>query len=529
MLRKMFILFTILMTVMMAAPAGASSPFKNMDFLRKTYNFQSLYDQKTKKTLKVAVLDKGFEGYAVEIGKSLPANTKYFPGPVAAPAEVKVEHGLRMAQILYDLSSNNGNNNTAIEELRLYNVFGFSNFQAAIASIIADKVDLVLYSEVWEFGNNFDGQGFINAEVSKAVKAGVIWVNASGNFGQTTYNSEIKTYKDQWVSLPDQNQALALRCEDNTEKKCPVKIVLSWNDFKNDSEVGTDKDLDLALTDDLLNVVEASSLKQTLNKEAGPGETKYPREIITAELKPGQYFIRVKKSSDNFNSKDRLRITVDGENITMPSSDKNETLLNPADLKGVIAVGAWDSARTGISVKMNKPDVWTLSSIIFEDGKEFRGSSNSAAIFAAATLLTKSAQPKMSGSDILSSLTFATSWKSGGLSLRQLTFTPKTGSCFSEVFIANLPEHIQTLMARGAKLVETNYGLRLMTPYDPLSLSPKLRRASFNDVVLASSSGLRVQARFIVSGADEIEVFQKPIDANVCSLPQSSQRFLGFN
>ena len=526
-MRKLFILLT-LQIVMMVGSAGAASPFKNIDFLRKTYNFKSLYSQKTQKPLKVAVLDKGFEGYEKEIGKSLPKNTHYFPGPVPAPAEVKVEHGLRMAQILYDLSSNNGSNDSAIQELRLYNVFGFSNFQAAIAAIVADKVDLVLYSEVWEFGNNFDGQGFINAEVSKAIKAGVVWVNASGNFGQTTFNSDIQISNDQWVNLPDQNHALSLRCEDSTEKKCPVKIVLSWTDFKNDSNLGTTKDLDLALTDDLLNVVEASSLKQTINKDTLPGETKYPREIITAELKPGQYFIRVKRSSDNFKSNDRLRITVDGENISMPSSDQKETLLNPADLKGVIAVGAWDSARTGISVKMNKPDLWTLSSIIFEDGKEFRGSSNSAAIVAAAMLVAKSAKPKISSADLLSQLSFATSWRATGLSLNQLAFQPKSGQCFNEVFVPNLPEHIQTIMARGAKLVETNYGLRLMTPYDPITLSSNLRRTSYNDVILVSSNGLRAQSRFMITGAEDVEVFQRPIDAGPCVLPQNSQRFLGF-
>ncbi len=527
MLRDLFILF-IFQFIVMSGSAGAASPFKNMDFLRKTYNFKSLSAQTKQKSLRVAVLDKGFEGFEKEIGKSLPKNTRYFPGPVAAPSEVKVEHGLRMAQILHDLSSNNGTQDTAIQELRLYNVFGFSNFKAAIAAVIADKVDLVLYSEVWEFGNNFDGQGFINAEVSKAINAGVIWVNASGNFGQTTFNSEIQTYQDQWVSFPDQNHSLSLHCEGGTEKKCPVKIVLSWNDFKNDSEVGTSKDLDLALTDDLLNVVEASSLKQTSNQDSKPGETKYPREIITAELKPGQYYIRVKKSSDNFKPSDRLRITVDGENLSMQSSDKNETLLNPADLKGVIAVGAWDSARTGISVKMNKPDIWTLSSIIFEDGKEFRGSSNSAAIVAAAMVLAKSAKPKLSGAELLNQLTFATSWRSTGLSLNQLGFLPKSGACFNEVFIPNLPEHVQAVIARGAKLVETNYGLRLMTPYDPLTLGSNLRRTGYNDVILASSRGLRAQGRFMITGAEDIEVFQRPMDAGPCVLPQNSQRFLGF-
>ncbi len=521
-------LLVLVSLFVMAAPAGATSPFKNTDFLRQTYNFKTLQSRAVQKPLKIAVLDKGFQGFEKEIGKSLPQNTKYFPGPVASPADLKVEHGLRMAQILYDLSSDNGKNNSSIQELRLYNVFGFTNLQAAIQSILADKVDLVLYSEVWEFGNNFDGQGFINAEVSKAINAGIIWVNASGNFGQTTFNSEIKIAQDQWVNLPDQNQALALRCEDNPEKKCPIKIVLSWNDFKNNSEAGTDKDLDLVLADDLLNIVQASSLRQTLSAEPQPGQSKYPREIISLEIKPGQYFIRVKKSSDNFTAKDRLRVTVDGQNISMLSSDKKETLLNPADLKGVIAVGASDSAHTGLSVKLNKPDIWTLSSIIFEDGKEFRGSSNSAAIVAAAMLLTKSAKPKLSASEILKEISFLTSWDMSGLSLKQLAFSPQSGSCFKEVYSANLPKHVQSMMARGAKLVETNYGLRLMTPYDPVSLGQGLRRTRDNDVILVSSSGLRVQPRFSMTSAEEIEVFQRPTEAGPCFLPQSSKRFLGF-
>src|SRR5690606_5675186 len=121
------------------------------------------YQKKTQKPLRVAVLDKGFEGYAAEIGKSLPQKIVYMAGPVAAPADMKVEHGFRMAQILSDLMTDSGQDTSAIAELRLYNVYGFSNFKAAIADIIKNKIDLVLYSEVWEFGNNFDGRGFINA------------------------------------------------------------------------------------------------------------------------------------------------------------------------------------------------------------------------------------------------------------------------------------------------------------------------------------------------------------------------------
>jgi hypothetical protein len=525
------IIITSLITsfILMAGETQAASPFKNTDFLKVAHGFGALYKGTVQRPLKVAVLDKGFLGYEKEIGRSLPRNTRYIPGPVTPPDDLKIEHGLRMAQILYDMSSDNGADGAPIAELRLYNVFGFSNFQAAIADMVAQKVDLVLYSEVWEFGNNFDGQGFIDAEVQKALNAGIIWVNASGNFGLTTFNSGIKTGKDNWVILPDQNQALGFRCQDNPQKKCQVKIVLSWNDFKNDSEIGTDKDLDLALTDDLLNIIEASRLKQTSNDVTKPGESKYPREEVTAELKPGQYFIRVKKSSENFTSRDRLRITVDGDSLLMPSADKTETLLNPADLKGVISVGAWDSLRTGLSVKLKKPDIWALSSIIFEDGREFRGSSNSAAIVAAALVLAKSQKPELRGPELMSRLTFSNIWNSLGLSLNQLGFTPKDdGQCFTETMLPNLPQHIQMMLARGAKLVDTSHGLRLMTSYDPVILDRDLARNNPEDVILMTAQGLKVQARYESSAQDDIEVFQRPQEAGPCYLPQTNLKFLGI-
>lgn len=503
---------------LLGSASEASSLFKNSETLKRIYGFNV---PTIAKPLKVAVLDKGFMGFEGQIGQSLPPNTVYVPGPVAPPPDLKVEHGLRMAQIFWDLASDSGAYPNVVAELRLYNVFGFSNFQAAIQDLIADDVDLVLYSEVWEFGGNFDGGGFINAEVQKALDAGVVWINAAGNFAQTTFNSPIASAQDDWLKLPDQNQSLALRCLDNPQKKCQVKVVLSWNDFKDEPEIGTGKDLDLALTDDMLTVLQVSRLRQTNAPQTGPGESKYPRESLTAELSPGLYFIRVKKMSDNFSSQDRLRITVDGEFLSMPSATPEESVLNPADLPGVLTVGAADSPRSGLSAKMKKPDLWALSSIILDDGQEFRGSSNSAAIVAARLALDLVEDSSLTSQDLLNQNVSSTAWRGPrGLSLSVLAFQPTGQGCFKEVFEPNLSEHVLAMIARGAKLVETTHHLRLMVPYDPLTLDRRLRRQTMSDLILVSERGFYTQPRFSPTAPGAVEVFQIPQEAGLCYLPQ---------
>lgn len=513
----------IILVIFICSASQAASVFKNLSSLRQIYNFDKISKEPVQKKIKIAVLDKGFWGYEQEIGKSLPVQTTYSIGPVRPPENIKVEHGLRMAQIVTELVGSD-----AIAELQLHNVFGFSNFKTAIQSVIKSNVDLVLYSEVWEFGNNYDGAGFINAEIKKALDAGVTWVNASGNFGKTAFNSNILVGEEDWLILPDQNKSLKILCQENSENKCYLRVVLSWSDFKDEEDIGTNKDLDLALTDDMLGIIQTSRLKQTTNQEIRPGESKYPREVITAEVKPGTYYIRIKQVSKNFTNEDRLRVLVDGEFLLVPSADLNESLQNPADLEGVITVGAMDSERSSVSVDRQKPEYLLLSSIQLADGKEFKGSSNSAAILASALTLKLSRHQNLHPKDALAQITHPIYWNDRGLSLRQLQFLPKENNCFREIYLNNLPQHIQLLMARGAKLVETTQGLRLISSYDPLQLAPSLFRQRADDLVLITPQGLITQYRYAPTQSDQVEVFQLPQESGLCYLPLKSYRILGF-
>jgi subtilisin family serine protease len=495
--------------------------FKNISILQNSLGFQKYYNSQNAKPVKVAIFDKGFEGYKAEIGKSLPANTKYIPGPVAAPDEAKTEHGLRMAQIFTALATNNLQKPGVISEFYLYNVFGYSNFKAAVDDAIARGIDVISYSEVWEYGGNNDGQGFINAEVTRATNAGIIWVNAAGNFALTTYNSAIVTGNEDWVKLPDQNNALALRCEQSAAGKCQIKAVLSWNDFKNEVSPGTDKDLDFAITDDMLNIIQTSGLRQSKDpNENRPGYSKYAREIITAELKPGTYYFRVKDRSKNFTSSDRLRITVDGDNVTMPHHVVDESILNPGDNPSAITVGAFDADRSSISLKLNKPDIMAPSSMILQSGGEFRGSSNATAVVAAGVALIRSANPGAERAKVLAKMSKAFNWDQGSLSINSLRFMPTNNSCFNSREWSEAPDYIKQVLTTGGLLVETSAQYRIMLPFDPILLAPDQQRQLSDDMVIAlPQGGIQIIRRLSPVPQGAIELFQRPVEFGLCNVP----------
>ena len=507
-------LFVFSAFILLSSQVSFGFNIENLDEIQKALNVSSWKARPLKQRIKVAILDKAFYGYAAEVGKSLPADTQYIPGPLEPPADFKGQHGLVMAQLLTAIMEN--------PELHLYNAYGYSNFKSAIEDLINKKIDLVLYSEVWEIGGNRDGNGFINALVNQALDRGIVWVNAAGNFGNTSYTSTIQTLEEDFVDLPDQNHGLKIQCQSNAKNsKCPVKIVLSWNDFKDDSTLGTNKDLDLALVDDFMNVIATSGLKQTDDpKENRPGYSLYPRETISTEIAPGTYFLRVKNRSHNFNAdKDELFISVDGDGLSMPSHSVGDSVLNPADNPRVITVGALDSDRSSYSVSLAKPNLLAMSSVKTDTEGEFRGSSNAAAFVAGALGLAKSRMPSASFSTLLQNSTLA-GWhqRLRGLPLQWLGFSAANGRCFSvNSNISQFPQQLIDAVNVGGLIVQTTAGLRIMTPFDPIVLGKGLYRYQQNDIILTTPEGYKISPRSnyqIPYGW--VEVFQTPMELGLC-------------
>jgi len=500
------------------------TPFGNIVDIAKNVGFKSYGGARGKSTVKIAVLDNGFKGYKNAIGKYLPADTAYHAGPVAVDANAEEIHGLYMAEIISSLLAYVPG---VSYELHLYSAFGYSNLEAAVKDVVASGVDIVLYSQVWEYGGNGDGRGFINKLINQALDKGVIWVNAAGNFGDGTFRTWIEDSKDDWIRLPGPNDTVRVRCEKGG--KCPLRIVLSWNDFSDDVDAGTDKDLDLILTDDTLKIVGSSALQQMKKfPEGTPGASLYPREIINQVVSPGLYFIRVKNRSRNFKkNRDWLRLTVSGGRITLNDTTPGETLLPPADNPRVITVGASDTEKSSVSLRNQKPELVTRSLIsLLGSNEEYKGSSNSAAITAAAAAILKAQNPGLSTARLVQLLGAApapqipdtTGGDGRGLPLEVLGFTPTGNGCFEQTQLPYPRPVLQDLMSRtSGTVVATTRGLKVFTAVDPFTITG-VQRVSLDDILVSGPRGFEALPRsnqeYLPPGF--IEVVQTPRGQAIC-------------
>lgn len=402
-----FVLFLLLGQI------GHTAEVENIDENIRKLGFDRFYTDlrkdKNREVVKVAILDYGFSGYADEKGFTIPKSTEFKErqGDTNKTSGGSNTHGLAMAQIVTQYMTDNYTKWRLAPKIFLYKSDGYSNFQWAIDDAIKNGVDVILHSIVIEYGSNYDGRGFYNALVNRATNAGIIWVNAAGNFGLTTYNSDVIIGDHNWVELDhlDKN-ALPIKCtppKKAKEKVCQIRVVLAWDDFKNKPAFGTKKDLDLYVYDKNLESSVSSELKQISEDDPSvslPGHTLYPREIVETKIKEGTSYIKVKAKTDNFASTDRLRITADGDNIQFPDRDEKESLLNPADNPNVITVGE-DSKRSSVSRSLNKPELIAPSLVKGDDGKEYRGSSNAAAVVAAGIALMKKINPNLDRDAVL--------------------------------------------------------------------------------------------------------------------------------
>jgi hypothetical protein len=467
--------------------------------------------------ISIAILDNGFQGFQEAQGRTLPSGTRLYPGPVAVDPKIEEFHGLKMAEVVSYLLEEAG----VDFELHLYSAFGFSNLRHAIDRVIERKHDLVLYAQVWEYGGNPDGTGFINAEVRRATKAGVKWINAAGNFANGIYLDKVDRIADDWAYLPGPNSSVQVRCHRTALKKCQLRSVLSWSGFADTIQSGTEKDLDLVLTDDTLKVIKVGGLKQ-VKAGAGSGESLYPREIIEAELPPGLYYLRVKIRSGEFSKKDYLRITMVGDGLELLNRTEGETLLAPADLPDVITVGASDSRLSSFSRKLSKPNLRTPSLLQTEesDGDQdssgesfvgsFLGSSTAAAVATALGAFELSHNPRLTSRELKRKLQTGGQWNESetAVSERPSPATPNSDAmpvrshdgrqCLSTTVLMVITPEVRKLMRGGlAWSVLTDTGVKLILDQDPIEKLDGSGRLASDEILVLGVDRFGQPERFV--------------------------------
>jgi len=409
-------LLIFISTAAISFAAGAQSLFApgsleitNLDKLN--LNLEKFKGKSFAHPVKVAVLDNGFYGYEDEVGKGLPAETICYAESETAGEQCKDEfkrediedqktgykrpkpfHGVLMAEIVAQILKKAGDSNYT---LSLFRTGGIDRLGRAVDQAIADRYDIIVYSDVWEFGGNGDGKGFVNAVVSKASSANIIWLNAAGNFGRTTKIAPVEAAGD-WISFKDAkgkvSDGVKLRC--TLDRACTLRLVLSWNDFKDDPNAGSDKSLSLHLYDDTDKQIDVSDKIQMLSPPDDKEHTKLPRQMIVHQLDPSApkkakiYTAKVKIVTKNFDAKtDQLRLTASGIGVEMLDPSPGESLLPPADNPGVIDIGASDDPQTAGSASLGLPKIYFKSELELKNGLKPFQSSTATAIAGAMTAL----------------------------------------------------------------------------------------------------------------------------------------------
>jgi hypothetical protein len=391
--------------------------------------------------VKVAVLDYGFDG--VGSGHSyLPENTvlveHYDPQFVrrvnqeasfrgakgdflgdpeyTKPLEPLNIHGRVMAQIIWAITGNHPGG----PRFFLLNASGPTMLRRAVRYAVEQKVDVILFSGSFEGGGNGDGRGPINGIVDLALGANILWINAAGNYGRRVFNAPVRILPDGYLRLRNGPDVAALRFRNHVDENT-VTITLTWNDYREEEDAGTDKDLDLYVEDWAGRRIGAGEKHQISEaRTAGPDESRNPRERIVLTNLPASpvvaadpdytYRIRVRVKKGRFTAGDRVRILLTAardyylapgesgprEAVEFLDATGEGELYPPADHPLVLTVGdaAPDSAIGPTADRRTKPDaILEDSRSYFSDGHVSAGSSNAAAYVAGVVALLKAAEP----------------------------------------------------------------------------------------------------------------------------------------
>ncbi len=455
---KKLALFILVVVSQLSTHALASNEVIGREVLRQKLGLQAYGSPAHLKDVKVAVLDNGFDGYVPDKGL-LPQSAELVN--LTKIGAAPTTHGLGMAQIIWALTGKGPDG----PKFYLINTNGFSNLKAAVQFVIDNKIEIVLYSQVWPFGGNFDGTGFINALVTQAVQSGSIWINAAGNNGGMVYNGVVEKQKDVRTQLLAFNGRDHLRFENKFDEN-QVTVTLSWTDFQESENYNTAKDLDLFVYDQSGKLVSSSELIQRGEAPAN-GDTKlssHARENIAVQLDRGSYQIKIKVNSNNFTQTDRFRVLLKAEKeIIFTDHTKGGEIMPPADNPLAITVGEnIDPSATGPTADgRTKPDILIADSrITFTNGGQYNGSSTAAAMLAGAVSVMKAQEAGFQASKLQS---YVNRLREPGVSNTDLSLPA----------VNPIDPTLLRLIPPGGKLMihKLNRHYVILTPEDPFELS----------------------------------------------------------
>jgi subtilisin family serine protease len=174
--------------------------------------------------VKIAVVDTGFAGYRSLLGTELPVA----PAVLSFRADGVVEgsrHGTGVAEIIHDVAPH--------AELHLLATRYPSEMSRVVDHVIAAGVDVVSMSIGMPSGVH-DGTSILAREVARATEAGVTWVVAAGNFGNSHWGGPfVDLDGDGWAELSYEYEMNTFVVPAGGE----FDLDLSWTDRSTDLDI----------------------------------------------------------------------------------------------------------------------------------------------------------------------------------------------------------------------------------------------------------------------------------------------------
>lgn len=349
------------------------------------------------KDLKIAVIDSNFySGYDGLMPGEFPAgylpeNTEYksfIPDDRANPGD---DHGFSMAQIVWTMFDRDPRG----PKIYLLNAAGYSAMKKATDFIVENEIKIVLHAQTYEFGSNFNGEGFLRPLIQKVLDSNVLWINAVGAHRNATYLGNTTFFEPTGeVNLPDANNTLKF---ESLLDKNGAEIILSWNDFSDDPNHAAVTDLDFTLFKSDGTEIPVDN---KIQKGEGPLRDGSPeslqdrrsalaRETLRVRLDKGIYSLRIapKGNLESFKEGHKFLVVLkadQGGSLRFLTKPFKQFALSPNDIEGVISVGDFSEgsslART-LDGRMRPDFVLPYSRVLFSDNKNTEGTSNAAALF----------------------------------------------------------------------------------------------------------------------------------------------------
>jgi uncharacterized repeat protein (TIGR01451 family) len=272
--------------------------------------------------VKIAVIDLGFAGLsAAQARGELPTNVITFDF-TGTGLQSTTSHGTAVAEIIYDMAPN--------AQLYLMKIADEVDFENAVDEAIRQGVRIINHSVAWFNTNFYDGTGTIAAAVQRARSAGILWVNAAGNYARRHWQGlALDSDGDGWVEFAPGREGLTFTAQAGQ----PITVYLTWRDWPRSAQ-----DYDLYIVNSFGSIVAASERLQS--------GTQPPTEnlFFTAPM-TGTYEIRVRAAS--VSSPKQLAIFNLNQDISPFVSQGS--IVAPADCSCALAVGAvdWRSWTTG--------------------------------------------------------------------------------------------------------------------------------------------------------------------------------------